>query len=184
MFDGLGRCKEAEKIDKEVSMFNQDLNLGALDRAMSGYFQESDFCPMAYTMEKVKEELRENKREEYGAYYCSYFNFIDLYRIKARMDEMNNEQSLLLLCTLFAEKGEWRGEEEEKEQMELFRETLMQQTRLEDIYTQYSRNQYLVLLSGVKMESKNPLAARLRSHWEKAGGRARVEFSADTVKGN
>lgn len=179
----LGRHREAKKVYKEASMFYRELGLSSLDRVMANDLQENDSPLMACSLEKVQKDLKEMKREKSGAYRCDYLNFIDLYRIKARMDEMNQEQSLLVLCTLSAEKGEW-GEAEEKEQMELFQETLMQQTQTEDIYTQYSKNQYLVLLSGAAMEDKKPMLSRLRRNWKKAGGRAKVAFSVDTVKGS
>ena len=134
------------------------------------------------TLEKVKEGLSEAEQEKHGAYCCSYPSFMDIYRIRARIDEANKEQSLLLLCTLSAEKGEWR-EAEGREQMELFQKTIIGQTRSGDVYTQYSKNQYLVLLSGAGKACENLMISRLERNWRKAGGRARVKFSVDEVEG-
>lgn len=177
----LGRRREAEKIYEEASMFDKDMGVNALERTMAGCLWDDAFCPMACTLEKVKEDLVENEEEKSCAYYCSYPGFVDFYRIKVRMDEENHEQSLLILCTLSAEHGEWE-EAEGKEQMELFKKTLMQQLKTEDIYTQYSKNQFLVLMSGIGMEGKNPVISCLRANWKKSGGRAKVKFSVDTVK--
>ena len=106
---------------------------------------------------------------------------MDIYRIRARMDEAKEEDSFLLLCTLSAEKGEWR-EDEGKEQMELFQKMLLKQTRADDVYTQYSKNQYLVLLSGAGKAGEELVISRLKENWKESGGRARVKFSVDKVE--
>ena len=49
--------------------------------------------------------------------------------------------------------------------------------------TQYSRNQYLALLSGAGQEAEELMIARLRAGWKKAGGRAKVEYSIGEVEG-
>ena len=51
-----------------------------------------------------------------------------------------------------------------------------------DVYTQYSKNQYLVLLSGAGKANKNQMLSRLKSKWKKVGGRAKVEYSVDEVE--
>lgn len=179
----LGRRREAEKVYEEANeMFYKDLGLTSLDKVMANYQQETPSCSLARTLEKVKEGLSEAEQEKHGAYCCSYPSFMDIYRIRARIDEANKEQSLLLLCTLSAEKGEWR-EAEGREQMELFQKTIIGQTRSGDVYTQYSKNQYLVLLSGAGKVCENLMISRLERNWRKAGGRARVKFSVDEVEG-
>ena len=178
----LGRRREAQKIYEEAGeMFYNDLGVNALERVMASYPQESHFCPMARVMEKVKEGLDEEEGQKQGAYCCSYPSFMDIYRIRARMDEAKEEDSFLLLCTLSAEKGEWR-EDEGKEQMELFQKMLLKQTRADDVYTQYSKNQYLVLLSGAGKAGEELVISRLKENWKESGGRARVKFSVDKVE--
>lgn len=180
----LGRRKEAEKVYEEASeLFYKDLGVNSLERAMASYPQQMNSGSAMCVLEKVKESLDEEEKEKQGAYYCSYPSFIDLYRIRARMDEMNKEQSLLLLCTLSEAQGEGEEKEERKEQMELFRKTLVQQIRSEDVYTQYSENQYLVLLSAAGHENEKVMLSRLKNGWERAGGQAKVEFSIDEVEG-
>lgn len=179
----LGRRKEAEKVYAEASeLFYKDLGVNSLERVMAKYPPPSNQVPLAQALEKMKEMLDEDEKEKtIGAYPCSYPSFMDIYRIRARMDETNKEQSLLLLCTLFAERGEWK-EEEGKEQMELFKKVISEGTRAGDVYTQYSKNQYLVLLSGAGRANKNQMLSRLKSKWKKVGGRAKVEYSVDEVE--
>lgn len=59
----------------------------------------------------------------------------------------------------------------------------MEGTRAEDVYTQYSKNQYLVLLSGAGRANKNRMLSRFKNKWKKVGGRANVEYSVDEVEG-
>lgn len=179
----LGRRKEAEKVYEEArELFDKDLGVNSLEQAMESYPQRMKCGSAMCVLEEVKECLEEKEKEKRGAYYCSYSSFIDFYRIRARMDEMNQEQSFLLLCTLSDAQGE--GEEKEgRKQMELFQETLVQQIRSEDVYTQYSENQYLVLLSAVGHENEKGMLSRLKNSWERAGGQAKVEFSIDEVEG-
>lgn len=179
----LGRRKEAEKVYSEASeLFYKDLGVNSLKRVMAKYPQSPGQISLMQELEKMKEMLDEDEEEKCGgAYSCSYLSFIDIYRIRVRMDEANQEQSLLLLCTLSPEQGEWQ-EEEGKEQMALFRKALSGGTRSGDVYTQYSKNQYLVLLSGAGRGNKNLMLSRLKSRWKKVGGRAKVEYSVDEAE--
>lgn len=180
----LNRRREAEKVyEKASELFYQDLGLTSLDRAMAKYQEKSRSYHMARAMEKMKEGLEEKDEEKNpGAYYCSYPSFVDIYRIRARMDEMNREKSLLLLCTLSGRKEKWK-EAERVKQMELFRKMLVKKTRAEDVYTQYSSNQYLALLSGAGQGAQQLMIARLKAGWKKIGGQARVEYSIGEVEG-
>lgn len=178
----LGRRKEAEKVYEDAAaLFRRDLGLTSLDRAMARHQEQSHTYHMARIVEKMKVDLEEEEKSE-GAYYCSYPSFVDAYRIRARMDEANQEQSLLLLCTLSGEKEGWK-EADRLKQMELFRKTLICGTRSGDVYTQYSKSQYLVLLSGAGRGTENVMISRLQASWKRAGGRAKVDFSIGAVEG-
>ncbi len=178
----LNRKREAEQVyEKANALFYQELGLTSLDRVMAKYQEKSHSYYLPGAMERMKEELEE-KKEGDGAYYCSYPSFVDIYRIRARMDEMHQEHSLLLLCTLSGGKEGWK-EAERLKQMELFQKNLVHGIRAEDVYTQYSNNQYLVLLSGAGQSAKKQIIARLKTGWKNAGGQAKVEYSVDEVEG-
>lgn len=178
----LNRRREAEKVYEEAEeLFYQDLGLTSLDRVMAKYQEKGGSYHIAQAMEKMKIGLEEEERGE-GAYYCSYPSFVDIYRIRVRMDERSYERSILLLCTLSGGNGGWK-EAERIEQMELFRKTLVRETRAEDAYTQYSENQYLALLYGVGRGMENLTISQLKAGWKKAGGQAKVEYSIGEVEG-
>ena len=66
--------------------------------------------------------------------------------------------------------------------MELFQKVLHHGTRSEDVYTQYSQSQYLVLLAGADRGTGNLVASRLKAIWKKSGGQAKVEFSLSELE--
>ena len=109
--------------------------------------------------------------------------FVDIYRVRARIGEQRKESNLLLLCTLEEKPysgGVWEKEKQE-EQMELFQKVLHHGTRSEDVYTQYSKSQYLVLLSGADKGTGKVITSRLTSIWKKAGGQAEIKFSVSEL---
>lgn len=180
----LNRRKEAEKVYAEASeVYYRDLGMNSLDRVMTRYQENSQFYHMGRAMNRMKNNLEEYGRAK-GAYRCSYPSFVDIYRIRARLGEQSNEPNLLLLCTLDGKppsEGEWE-EEGRAEQMELFQKVLHHGTRSEDVYTQYSQSQYLVLLAGADRGTGNLVASRLKAIWKKSGGQAKVEFSLSELE--
>lgn len=184
----LNRCREAEKIYGEASeLYYRDLGMNSLERVMARYQENSQVYHMGRMMNRMKSNLEEYGRAK-GAYRCSYPSFIDIYRIRTRMSEEHHESNLLLLCTLnrvnngsSSPPPEGNGRETE-EQMELFQKVLHHGTRSEDVYTQYSRSQYLVLLTGADQSVGKLITSRLKTIWKKAGGQADVEFSLSELE--
>ncbi len=179
----LNRRKEAEKVYEEASqVYYRDLGMNALDRVVAGYQESSRFYHIGRIMNRVKNSLEEYGRVK-GAYWCSYPSFVDIYRVRARIGEQRKESNLLLLCTLEEKPysgGVWEKEKQE-EQMELFQKVLHHGTRSEDVYTQYSKSQYLVLLSGADKGTGKVITSRLTSIWKKAGGQAEIKFSVSEL---
>ena len=179
----LNRRREAEKVYEEASqVYYRDLGMNALDRVMAGYQESSRFYHIGRIMNRVKNSLEEYGRVK-GAYWCSYPSFVDIYRVRARIGEQRKESNLLLLCTLEEKPysgGGWEKEKQE-EQMELFQKVLHHGTRSEDVYTQYSKSQYLVLLSGADKGTGKVITSRLTSIWKKAGGQAEIKFSVSEL---
>lgn len=179
----LNRRKEAEKVYEEASqVYYRDLGMNALDRVVAGYQESSRFYHIGRIMNRVKNSLEEYGRVK-GAYWCSYPSFVDIYRVRARIGEQRKESNLLLLCTLEEKPysgGGWEKEKQE-EQMELFQKVLHHGTRSEDVYTQYSKSQYLVLLSGADKGTGKVITSRLTSIWKKAGGQAEIKFSVSEL---
>ena len=71
-------------------------------------------------------------------------------------------------------------------EMEMLRQIIRGGVRSGDVYTRYSRNQYLVLLTGAKEADGQKVARRLEKQWKETGGDGRSEasFTVYTVEGS
>ncbi len=191
----LGRYKEAEQVYREtLQLLGGGLGAGLLDQAMGVYRQTPKQDPFrASSLVGLEQGL---SAEDTGApYYCSYPSFQDIYRIVARMGE-RQETKGLLLCTLRGQPwrparrtAEGRGDGPPDGQMArkiLEREMARLKRVLEDglracdVYTRYSGNQYLGLLTGAGPEDAERILARLERGWQMAGERdMRLELTAE-----
>jgi len=117
-------------------------------------------------MDQVMERLSE-KEQPHGAYQCSYPHFIDICRFLMRISEREETELVLLLCTLIPgpEKKTNETLEEDKDFIKLaerFRSQLAGLIRNQDVYTRYSENQFLVLLTAAAKGGNQSVRKRLR----------------------
>lgn len=84
-------------------------------------------------------------------------------------------------CTEGLGAGRRRYIEERMIQLE---QILTEDLRIGDVYTRYSENQYVVLLTEAGMGDGERIVARLEEHWKRLdrGGRARVRFMVQEVE--
>lgn len=167
----MDRKKEAVKVYEEAAgLFYQDLGTEAMDQAMARCRGDGgNVSYMASTLAGIKKRLRE-EGEPKGPYPCSYPSFLDTYHIIMRLEERGLAESTLLVCTLPGAGGESTGEEEQEERMEALRRFLERELRTGDVYTKYSRNQYLALLTGAGQGKGEEAAGRLKARWAEEGG--------------
>lgn len=185
----MNRRKEALKIYEEASeLFYQELGVFPMDQVIcTGKKEGSRIAYMEQTLSKVKRRLREPE-EPKGPYSCSYPSFQDAYHVIARLGERNQMECVLLVCTLKetaeeernTDKGEHvkNGKKTEPEsqeakferKMESLEEMLGRELRIGDVYTRYSKNQYLALLNSTGQEKGKAAAQRLKAQWKKCSG--------------
>ena len=116
-------------------------------------------------MPDIKGGLQE-KGEETGAYYCSLPSFIDGYRLIRRMIERNGQSVYLMLCTLTDGNGNpmESGSKLERMSGEL-KLAIKRSLRKGDSYTQYSVNQFLILLIGTNEENCSLVSDRITTNF-------------------
>ncbi len=130
--------------------------------------------------------LREETAE--GAFYCSYSVFFNFCQILARLAERSGQSMFLLLCTWNAEERGGRTALEanslEEEQMTLLRDVIGHVFRKGDIYTKYSRCQYLIVLTGTGRENGAKAFERLYNAWEgQKGAEGTLSYSMESLVG-
>lgn len=187
----LNRPKEALKVyEKASEFFYEELGITIDESGMGDY--DTISSPQSYissVMANVKEGLTEKDRSG-GAYCCGFPSFIDIYRIVTRIGERDGKKNLLLLCTLSI-GSEFSGGKTDTEQgkslktaMELFQGVLANGIRNEDVYTRYSKNQFLALLVGVTDGNGEEVIARLKRNWKEMNQekKARIRFAVQEAE--
>ncbi len=123
-----------------------------------------------------------DKDESEGAYRCNYPQFVDVYRWMVRMSERNHIRLCLLLCTLKPDRKE--QEIISGHQMERFGKLLEKSICYSDVYTRYSLNKYLVLLTDFGEKKEEAVALKLRRNWKafEKEERVRIELEIQEVE--
>lgn len=131
------------------------------------------------SLAKVREQLKEDGPWE-GAYYCPYPSFIDTYRFVCRSLERSGQSLFLMLCTLrHGDAGGGRHKEAEVHLLQAVERTL----RRGDVYTKYSSNQCLILLSKICREECSIVFDRISKNFRRLNqdSRYRIEYEAAEV---
>ena len=198
----LHRYKEAQKVYEDATrLFYEELGVSSMDQVMAKYRNESgQLLYAANALAGVKEGLKE-PGEIQGAYECSYPSFLDIYHIISRNEERLEMESALMVAALEEDvpspsdvsesDGNKPGEDDASEaafeqKMEMLRQLIRNGVRSGDVYTRYSRNQYLVLLTGAKAADGQNVAVRLENRWKEISGDGGTEasFAVYTVEGS
>ena len=131
----------------------------------------------------------EQQDESSGAYYCSYQAFVGTYHYEMRRIERTGESLYLLLCSL-TEKEENRrsktGELTFENIMDQLGTSIREALRRADVYTRYGKNQYLLLLMGIKQEDCSSVSSRIQSYFNRTPDSGKYQlhhFIAPVVRG-
>lgn len=160
---GMGRDEEAMQVYQDTSrLFFEELGIQPSERMIHQFREMSKrIRNVPKAMPDIKGGLQE-KGEETGAYYCSLPSFIDGYRLIRRMIERNGQSVYLMLCTLTDGNGNpmESGSKLERMSGEL-KLAIKRSLRKGDSYTQYSVNQFLILLIGTNEENCSLVSDRI-----------------------
>lgn len=118
-----------------------------------------------------------------GPYYCYYPSFIDSCQILARMAERSGLSIYLLLCTLTDKNGKvFTDREKLEEQMEHLKSVIGQTFRKGDLFTRYSKSQFLIILNGTEMENSIMAFDRLLTKWKaRDGATGQISYSLESL---
>ena len=121
---------------------------------------------------EIRQELEEKDYPQ-GGFFCNYSTFAWAYRYKIRKTARDGLSHYLLLCSLteIQEGNSWFQEGEVLDTtMEYLGESIAVSLRRTDIYTRYSKNQYLMLMFQMKQEDCSHISQRIEQKFRKYPG--------------
>lgn len=152
---GLGRYQQAKDVyDLTVRELENEFAVKPGDALVQRFRQlsraEKISCETVY---ELTEQLQENAPAQ-GAYYCSYPGFIDVYRACSRMLERTGQSAYLLLYWLTDTHGQVL-EDAQKASLAApkLKAAIGASLRRGDVFTQYGRDRFLVILVGTNREN-------------------------------
>ena len=164
---GMERDEEALQVYQDTSkLFFEELGIQPSERMLQQFRTMSERIrnvPKAIT--DIKGGLQEKEKES-GAYYCSFPSFIDGYRLIRRIIERNGQSVYLMLCTLTDGNGNPMEPGVKLNRMsEELKKVIKRSLRKGDSYTQYSLNQFLILLIGTNEENCRLVSDRITKNF-------------------
>lgn len=144
---------------KELGIMpSQELKLAYKEIITKTDFEESD-------IETIKEELAERTEIE-GAYFCDYDTFKHIYRIEARSLPRNGHAIYICLFTM----ANLNGSLDEKIMINIVRsfgDSILSCLRGGDVFSKYSKNQYIVMLKSITYENCETVMKRIITKFAK-----------------
>lgn len=148
------RFKEARELyDKTEVMYFDELDAAPLERMTEFFHKMSKEIQMeTNNFNEIQMELKEEGKEN-GAYFCPYPSFVDNYRMMCRVMERSGQSIYLMLCMISDERKKIQGASVQlKEASDKLAESIREALRRGDVFTRYNKNQFLVLLIGIRKE--------------------------------
>ena len=103
-------------------------------------------------LEIIKEDLREASLA-YGAFFCEYEVFKNIYRLEARAAERTGQSVFLLLLTVTDTQGQIPAIKLLNNSMDRLRDCLLHSLRRNDVVSRFSATQFVVMLSSLTFEN-------------------------------
>lgn len=181
-------------LDSLIVMNRYEEALTLYHKAINNLFQEYGLPPSEEMMKRyriINERTRSSlgevsdvkshllEREKKGAYYCTYPGFVDGYRMVGRMAERFGYSAFLMVCTITENKKNLISEKKYLEMVEKVRECIEKSLRKGDIFTRYSRRQFLMLLTGITDQACDIVSARITGNLKEflPGENIELDFS-------
>lgn len=181
----LNHTKEAQQLYEETErMMLEELGGAALPEQMITLMKKlgSRVENKTDAMEEVLENIRE-KGEITGTYKMSFLNFVESARLISRVIERTKQTAWLLLCTITDGKGYALEDGERLEELrEELGEAIAKALRRGDLYTQYSNNQYLILLLEMKKENCQSVIERINMKLKQPSRKKYIQYQLAPLK--
>lgn len=119
-------------------------------------------------IQKDLDEATRDSRPIRGAYFCQYEVFKHMYHMVVRSAARSGGCVALFLMTFLPVRGQTVPKEELTRLMLAMKEEIQKVLRKGDVFSRYSRNQYVLMLSVRSIEDSGVVQNRLREAYRKA----------------
>jgi DNA-binding SARP family transcriptional activator len=132
-------------------------------------------------LENIVDNMNEMD-ESMGALECTYPNFAGNYRFVKRMVDRTGQTAWILLCTITDKNGYAREDGERLTHLrgELWN-AIKHTLRRGDMFTQYSNNQFLILLMDVKQEDLARVSERINESLPRKNSAGYIQYQLAPV---
>jgi hypothetical protein len=116
----------------------------------------------------IKEDLREATKDQTpirGSYFCTYEVFKQMYQMVARAADREKRSIVLLLITILDSKGNIPENPVLKSSMSELRDILKKSLRKGDTFAQYSKAQFILMLSTESIEKSEIVISRIENNF-------------------
>ena len=151
----LGKYQEAKEVyDQTVRELEAEFGAKPSDALTQRFHQLSRAGHVSYeTVHELTGQLQEGEPAR-GAYYCSYPSFIDVYRTYSRMMERTGQSGYLLLYWLTDPHGQLLANSRKATlAASKLKTAISGSLRRGDVFTQFGRDRFLVILAGTNREN-------------------------------
>lgn len=162
--------------DYVTNLFYRELGVKPSDRLRSLYREIIKNAQHVETdLEIIKEDLREASLA-YGAFFCEYEVFKNIYRLEARAAERTGQSVFLLLLTVSDLDGQIPGVKLLNNSMDRLQDCLLHSLRRNDVVARFSPTQFVVMLSSLTFENSLMVQDRILGRFKRENPRIAVRI--------
>jgi len=160
-----GQFKEAYQLYQDtIQRYIDELGVTLSENALANI---AEMAVKIRNEEAGTEEIQANLSEgnlKSGAFYCTYPSFIDVYRYTSRVLERSGESTFFMMCSVIYYDYSGRRSPNAGD---ILCEAIGKALRKGDIYSRYSKEQFVIILRGAQLENCSMIFDRIRKHFKK-----------------
>lgn len=182
----LGKQEEAMKLYQETeALMFEELGV-SVSEGMTKKLDElgRQLVNSTDMISTVQKNLESVKKNEEGAFLCTYPIFVENYRFIKRVVARSGQSAWLMLCTITDGKGIALDEGDRLDILAAELEVAIKSAlRSGDMFTRYSDNQYVILLLDIVQEDCKLVENRINDRMEKESRKRYLHYNIAPING-
>ena len=178
-----GRVKEAYDLYREVEkLYMTELDAPPPERMRSRFRDpEKDPWRQADNIGAVRKWLKDSNQD--GPYCIPFPSFLYVYNLITKLSFLTDTPFCLLLCTLSNSDGRTNPTAADfHAAMEQLESVLEKSLRWEDVFSRYSRSQFLITLLGAPEENSGVVAGRIEQRFSELIGSRKLRLNCQLMR--